>query len=185
MRTLAATLMILAFMASPALAITHKASGFGIDPPFPFSAEPFDYPGATAAFGIVSFGKPTPVGNDRYVCRITFSTENVTPGKLTQEGINQVFASDAYRQHVIANAASLFELETLTTFDEQGMTGLEMIGTPKGREDAADVRLVISVFETPAIRVSMSCATTADQIDSAVDTFRTLRHTIIVPTSTE
>jgi hypothetical protein len=31
----------------------------------------------------------------------------------------------------------------------------------------------------------MSCATTADQIEAATETFRMLRHTIIVPTGTQ
>jgi hypothetical protein len=185
MRTLAATLLICALAASPALAVTHKATGFGVEPPFPFSAQPIPYPGSEVAFGIVSMTRPTPPDGDPYLCLIGFNLTGPLTRALGQAGINELAASEEFRAMTLASVSAHFEVSSSAVFDEHGMTGLEMIGTPRGREGGADVRIFISQFSSTLGSVSMSCATTADQIDSATEVFRTLRHTIILPTEPE
>jgi hypothetical protein len=167
--------------ALPARAYDDMVSGFGIDPPSPFEVTDAT-PGPTALrIGIGSTtGEPPIAGNGKYVCELSYETSDINAA-LTQEQINEATQSMWRREQVTSSIDAQMSIDNVAYFSIDDVRGMELVLTPKVGPDAANVRLVLSLAETPKARFVQSCATSAAALEAALPQFRAIRNTARLP----
>lgn len=125
-------------------------------------------------------GDPPIVGTSDYLCGVAFiaSSQNA---EMTQAEINAVIDTPEWGDLARQSMAATMTFEQATTFQLAGITGTEFIAIPKNGPDHDNVRLVLSVLETPKGRTMVSCVATATTLKNALPVFRTIRDGITPP----
>ena len=165
----------------PALGYDDMVSGFGIAPPAPFEVTDAT-PGPTVLrIGIGSMtGEPPIAGNGKYVCELSYETSDINAA-LTQDEINEATQSMWRREQVTTSIGAQMTIDNVAYFSVGEVHGMELVLTPKYGPDAANVRLVLSLAETPKARFVQSCATSAAALEAALPQFRAIRDTARLP----
>jgi hypothetical protein len=136
---------------------------------------------ADAIFGFnVRSGFPPTIGKSAYLCTVTFNAASRN-AELTQDEINTMIASDEWQSMTKESLASALILDGATPFTVQGVQGVEYSGMPTTGPDAENVRVYVTILETPKGRTTQSCATTRSAFYDALALFRELRDGIAPP----
>lgn len=181
MRSLIPLSIALLALALPAIAAEDKATGLVVElPEAEFIIEPSTLTGQyTANFGVNTVsGEPSLIGG-KYLCEVGFQ-----PGPqnadLTQDEINATLAAPEWVAMAQGRMSSIFEFDGTEQFELAGATGYQFIAIPK-QAGAEDVRVVLTMIETPKGRTAISCATNEQQLDQALPVFRTIRQGVTPP----
>jgi hypothetical protein len=154
-------------------------SGFAVNPPAPFTVE--EIPSVAPyekTFGVRT-PEPTPTlsPGDVYICQVGFFTLPNNAG-WSQQAINDNLIGAMHLTE--ARFAETFELKSFGTFRLGAVEGIESVGVPL-REDLRGSLVMVSIMETPAGRVVVSCPGILAEIDTAPPVFRTIRDSISLP----
>jgi hypothetical protein len=162
--------------------LADSATGFAITPPDSFSVHrtsnrrQFD-----VGVGIRAKGDSASARSDGgFLCEAGFKSAPQN-ASLTREQINAFVDDPDWRNLVRANLRMIFEIVTEEPFTLQGYRGVELTLRPKSAAGGGDVRLFMSLVETPKGRTTMVCYSSASGISAALGTFRGLRQTIRLP----
>jgi len=180
LRPVAPALLLLA-TAAPSLAYEDMVTGFVIDPPAPFEIDTAT-PGPTGVRASIrsTTGEPPVPSAGGALCEVLYETNDANAA-LTQEQINEATQAMWRREQVTATISGQMDILDVSYFGIGEVRGMELVVTPKSGPGAADVRLVLSMAETPKARFVLSCATTAAAIDSALPLFQSIRDTARMP----
>ena len=166
---------------SRAFAFEDPATGFGIAPAAPFSAEPDRRPPFDVWAGVKSAtGKPEIRGTGKFICEAGFKAapENA---KLSRDDINALVDKPEWMNHARTALELAFHIDDQQRFALQGYRGFEFQGRPKSGPGAEDARMFLSMVETAKGRTTMICVTAASGFEAAVAQFREIRATINLP----
>ena len=173
--------LLLGSAAGPALAIPFEdpATGFKVDPPAPYFVQPAKSATYDEAVVIKSTTNTPPTApGDPYLCQVGLK-KAADPGALTQAAINRQVQQPDFLANAAGAFSETFDLTSQSTFTLEGATGIELVGTSKTGDGTG---VFVSLVDTPAGRTSLSCVTTADQLDNALAPFRLIRGAITLPT---
>ena len=162
--------------------VADSATGFAITPPDSFSVHrttnrtQFD-----VGFGIRAKGDSASGGTDGgFLCEAGFKSAPQN-ASLTREQINVLVDDPDWRNLVRANLNLVFDIVMEEAFTLQGYRGVEVTLRPKAAPGNPDLRLFMSLVETPKGRTTMLCNSSASGIAAALGTFRGLRQAIRLP----
>lgn len=154
--------------------------GLSIDPPATFIVTQ-GKPGEQALLKIKSAtGKPPAANVDGSLCGVGFR-EAPQYANMTQAQLNQQTGGEEWHGMALATLRLLLDVDAGKPVDLHGIRGMEFIGAPKaGVADARskNVRMFLTMFDTPKGRTSFSCATTVDALEQALPVFRAIRDTL-------
>jgi hypothetical protein len=132
-------------------------------------------------FGIdPASGQPPPVGTSSYLCGVTFRSDPQNVG-FTQPQINAIILDEKWSVQARRSLSASIELETASAFEIDDISGVEFIGVPKTGPDHANVRLMMSMLETPKGRTTVTCATTKASFNDVMPMFHRIRDAISPP----
>jgi hypothetical protein len=174
--------IVAAFMAaSPAFAFEDAATGLKVNPPEPFVAEITQRPRQDVTAGVFSTtGSPKGATSGKYVCEIAFKSASQNAG-LTKEDVNMLISGAAWQDTAKQIVSNLMTISSAETYDLDGFTGFEIIGTPKAGPDAENTRMFLSISETAKGRTTTSCAVSGADLESALPQLREIRASITLP----
>ncbi|HRJ69720.1 MAG TPA: hypothetical protein PK812_08930 [Beijerinckiaceae bacterium] len=176
-----AALLAVVLIGVPAAAQSDPAARFAARPPAPFTVAPSSHPGNDRALVINSrSGKPTAANADGTLCKAAFKAAP-SNAKLSQQQINGMMSTPEWRQNARAALEQAFSVNSGAVFSQAGVSGLEFVGTPKIGPGAAKTRVYLSMAETPAGRTTLSCATLASELETALPVFRAIRASLTMP----
>ncbi len=177
-RLFAASLAVL--IAGPAFALTDAATGFGIDPPAPFTVEVSASLAEDRAFSIRSSTGMPPAAGTGALCRAGFKAIPAAPG-ADQAALNAKVDRPEVRAEMLKPLKPRYVIEREEIIIVKGLRGVAYVATPRSGPNAADVRVVMSFLETPKGRISLTCATPAASLEAALPVFETIRASLILP----
>ncbi len=176
--------LVAALLAQPALArspFADPSTGFGIDPPAPFVAEPTSRRQFDVGVGVKSTtGQPAPAGTGAYVCEAGFKAAPQN-NALTRAEINAQMDKPEWANLARAAIELAFNVTAQQRFTLQGFRGIEFRGSPKAGPGHENARMFMSMVETPKGRVTMVCITERAGFDRALARFRAIRATLNLP----
>ena len=161
--------------------VSDPATGFAVSLPAGMSAVRAERPDQAATFGIRSDrAVPRMAPGSANLCQVAFrpAPQNA---ELTQGQINEMALGQPGQDNVRAAVGRTFRIEALEPFELRGARGLEIVGVPLAGPGAEGVRVVLSLLETPRGRLTMSCATGADDLEPGLRAFRELRDGVRMP----
>lgn len=170
-------------MSLPAHGVEDPASGLKINlsSDFVVKRDSTKDPVYDVLFGIdPASGLPPPVGTSNYLCGVTFRAAPQNAG-FTQAHINEMITGQEWNVQARRSLSANIVLETANAFHIDGITGVEFTGIPKAGPDHENVRLMMSMLETPRGRTTITCATTRANFDSVVPMFHTIRNGVSPP----
>lgn len=181
MRSLVPLSIALFALAVPAFAMEDEATGLAVElPEAEFTIEPSALTGQyTANFGVNTVsGEPSLIGG-KYLCEVGFQPGPKNAG-LSQDEINASVEAPEWVTMAQGTMSSIFDFDGAEQFELAGATGYQFIAIPK-QAGAQDVRVVLTMIETPKGRTAISCATNAQQLDKALPVFRAIRQGVTPP----
>jgi hypothetical protein len=173
-------LLIGALAVSPAFATSE--AGLRVDlPDDTFLVEATGETGVySETFGVsMVSGTPAPSAGSTHLCQIGFQPARQN-ADFSQDEINAYLSEPEWVEMAQGTMSTIFNFEASERFEQDGLVGHEFIAVPQA-ETAQDVRVVLTTFETPAGRSSISCATDVETLDAALEIFRTIRRSIVPP----
>ena len=176
---LALALALVPVWATGALALVDAASGFGVRLQAPFTGKLAEKDATEVRFAISSrTGKPEadPREKDNELCRLRLDRAMRWAG-APQPALNRPDQINA-RQANLRGLAALFDIEGEAAFTHRGVPGLELDMRDKTDKGTT---LSASYIDVPQGRVSLTCVTTAGDVEGARRVFRALRAKIILP----
>ena len=162
--------------------VSDTTSGFSIDPPAPFVAErTTNRPQFDVGVGIRSSnGVPPSAGTSSFVCEAGFKAAPQN-ASLTRAEINALVDKPEWVNLAKAAFELVFSITSQRRFTLQGYRGMEFQAVPKGGPGGANVRVLISLVETPKGRTTLFCLTQAPAYGVARQQFRAIRSSITLP----
>ena len=156
-------------------AVSDAATGFALTLPEGMTAQRVERPDQAVTFAVTS-SRPLPrlPASSAHLCQLGYR-EAPANAALTQAQINAMALREDRQDSVRATVGRAFRVEAMRPFELGGARGLEIVGEPLAGPGAAEVRVVLSLLETPRGRLTMSCATQAADLDAALDAVRALR----------
>lgn len=180
LRPLALGACLAGLMLSPARALTDPHTGFGIEPPAPFTVEVSPAQAEDLAFSLRSSTGAPPAAGTGALCRTGLKLS--PPGRpADQAALNARIDSKTVREDMRKPLKPRYTLEAENEFELKGARGVEFIGIPKAGPNADQVRVVLSFIDTPKGRISLVCATPATSLDAALPAFSLIRSSISLP----
>lgn len=180
LRPLALGACLAGLLLSPARALTDPHTGFGIEPPAPFTVEVSPPQGEDLAFSLRSSTGAPPAAGTGALCRVGLKLP--VPGlPADQAAFNARIDDKKVREEIRKPLKPRYSIESETEFDLKGARGVQFIGIPKAGPNADQVRVVLSFVETPRGRVSLVCATPAASLEAALPAFSAIRSSILLP----
>ncbi|MDV3252942.1 hypothetical protein DevBK_16505 [Devosia sp. BK] len=181
MRIFTALCLAALSLAAPALAAEDKATGLAVNLSDDFVVEPTPADANfTANFGIKSAsGETANFEGEDYLCQVAYSPapENAD---LSVEEINAMVRTQEWIDLAKNTMSVIFDFKEDTPFERAGFNGHEFIAMPK-QPGAENVRLVLSMLETPKGRTAISCVADEEALDEMLPTFRTIRDGVTPP----
>ncbi|MFN3482480.1 hypothetical protein [Rhabdaerophilum calidifontis] len=184
MRRVAALAAALAGLgaAGAASAFDDATTGFGLAPPPGYSAT---RTGHRRQFDIgvglnPIAGRPTKAGTGDYLCEAGFKQAEAN-AKLSRAEINALIERPEWVNLAKAAFEFVFRITDEGRFTLRGYRGLELLAAPKAGPDHENVRVFVSLAETPKGRVTLICATTRAEFAAALADFRAIRAGIRLP----
>lgn len=168
--------------AAPAFAAEDAATGLAVTlPEADFVVETIPaQPPYTANFGVKAGANgPAPFEGEAYLCQVSFAPAPQN-ADLSQDEINEMITSPEWLEVAKQSMSQVFDFESDTGFKLADYRGHEFVAVPR-QEGAEDVRLVLSMLETAQGRTALSCVAHADQLESMLTTFRTIRDGVTPP----
>ena len=178
---LAALMLASATGAAAQSVVTDEASGLSIAASDAWDARQVKYKGNDVMFGFnPRSGFPPIAGNGAFVCAVNFT---LAPGNadLTQDEINAMISSNAWQAMTRDILETELVLADAEPFVVEGVQGVAFTGMPTIGEGAENVRLYLTMLETPRGRTAQTCVTTRAAFDDALPMFRELRDGISPP----
>ncbi len=172
---------VTAHLSSPALALTDETTGLAVDPPPPFVASTGQHPRHDAVINIKSTtGTPHGANVDGSLCTVAYkhAPQNA---RLSQDDINAGIVKPEWMARMKAGFQLAFALDEPVPFQASGISGVELQGRPKAGPGAQEVRIYISLVETPKGRTMMTCATKQADMPKALPQFRKIRDAVRPP----
>jgi len=184
MNRLAAIVLIFGFTPGHASAqgsFADPATGFGMKVAAPFTVEPTTRRQFDVGVGVKSStGSPPLVGTGQFVCEAGFKAAAQNNG-LTREEINAFVQKPEWRKVARATLELVFTVTAERTFMLSGFRGVEYQVRPKMGPGAEDVRMLMSLVETPKGRTTVLCLADRRSFQRSLAPFRTLRGGVTVP----
>lgn len=132
-------------------------------------------------FGIdPASGQPPHVGTSKYLCGVTFRAAPQNAG-FTQDQINEMIKGERWNLQARKTLSANITLETANAFHIAGINGVEFTGAPKVGPDHDNVRLMMSMLETPKGRTTVVCTATKASFDGVMPMFHTIRNGVSPP----
>ncbi|MGL4496941.1 MAG: hypothetical protein ACRCUX_14110, partial [Beijerinckiaceae bacterium] len=157
---LPAILSAWAALTGAAFAFSDSATGFAVAPPAPFTTEPTQRRQFDVGAGVISpAGKPPIVGETKYICEAGFKSAPQN-ASLTRAQINTMIESKEWVNLARAALELAFSIEAQNHFTLRGYRGMEFHARPKLGPGHENVRMSVSMVETPKGRVTVICGTT-------------------------
>ncbi|AYD01652.1 hypothetical protein [Neorhizobium sp. NCHU2750] len=127
-----------------------------------------------------SSGKPRPVGTPRHLCGVSFraAPENA---RFTQEQINQMTSSEAWNMVARRSISATIDLETEEPLHADGIVGVIFTGIPKSGSDRKNVRLIMSLVQTPRGGTTVTCASTKADFGKVTRIFHAIQKGVTPP----
>jgi hypothetical protein len=176
-------LMAIALLVQPALALEDAASGLKVELPDDFIVEiaPTPIDGYDVLIGInAASGKPAIVGNSDYLCGVAFVAAPQNAG-LTQDQITAMIDTPGWVEQARASMDPVMTFGSVEAFRLGDAMGAEFITTPRIGPDHDNVRLMLSMLETPKGRTVITCAATAATLKKVLPVFRSIRDGVTPP----
>ena len=179
---LLAALMSAAMLPAHAAPFIDTASGLKIDPPQPFVVAPAKSTTYDVAAVVNSLtGSPSLGAGDNYLCQVGFKklSDNAD---FSQEEINVEVQQPDWLDNAAAALSKTFDVTGKATFVLDGAAGIELVGKPT--DPAHGAAVFVSMVDTPNGRLTLNCATRPDEIEGALNQFRSIRASITLPGAT-
>ena len=170
-------------LSTPALAFEHAETGFGLNLSDDFIIDDAipQQPDYSILVGVRSAtGEPAPAANEDNLCMVGFTATDANAG-MTQKEINAFTNTEEWGSTIRASLSSVMTVDTMESARLDRIQGMEIVARPNIGPDADTIRLVLTLFEMPAGRVSVSCVATATTLDAMLPTFRAIRDGITAP----
>jgi protein TonB len=166
---------------APALALTDAKTGLAVEPPAPFKAEVAPPGIYDAAFGITSTtGQPPVAGRTPVLCKIGYRIA-FRADPIDQAEMNRRYADEGWRKGLLGDYKASLTITAQEVIEEAGVAGVELTATPRGGPNASEMRVHITILETPKGRMVQTCATPAVNLEAAIPEFRRIRASITLP----
>ncbi|HRK23822.1 MAG TPA: hypothetical protein PLQ11_02600 [Beijerinckiaceae bacterium] len=172
--------MLAMVLAGPAVAVTDAATGFGIAPPAPFTAERSAANAEDVAFSIRSPDGQPPAAGTGALCRAGFKAAATSSG-ADQPTLNAKLDRPPVLDEMRKPLKPRYVIEREDLFQLGEARGIAYTAIPRAGPNADTVRVVLSFVETPKGRVSLVCATPAPHLEAARPVFEAIRATLILP----
>lgn len=184
LKALFPALAVTVLCAHPAFAVEDSATGLKVELSDDFIVEVAPFP-VTPQYDVLigvnaASGQPPIVGNSDYLCGVAFVTAPQN-AKLSQAEINAMIDTPEWGMQARAAMEALMTFSTTEPFQLGDATGAEFVATPKIGPDHDNVRLVLSLVETPKGRTVVTCTATASTLKKAMPVFRTIRDGVTPP----
>ena len=166
-----------------ARALSDPATGFAVDPPAPFKAELIGFRGTELDYGVSSTtGQPAVAGTGNVLCKLRYQPAGAArDAKITQDWLNGRNADADWRKAKRREIAPALSVVEEAAIDLAGVSGVEYIAIPKAGPNPADVRVHLSILETPKGRLTQTCATPVTGFEAARVIFGQIRSSITLP----
>lgn len=182
-RSFVASLIAAVCSSFPAYGLEDPKTGLKVDLSDQFRVELDPTPDRSydALIGISPVSGQLPlIGTSKYLCGVAFTAIAQNAG-ISQAQINAEINTQSWGQQARQSMSGTLTFESLVAFELAGITGAEFIAIPKMGPDHENVRLMLSLLETPKGRTSLTCTATKAGMDSALPLFRTIRDAITPP----
>ena len=167
-------------LTGPAFALTDTETGFGIDPPAPFTVEVSASLAEDRAFSIRSSTGQPPAAGTGALCRAGFKAVPAATG-VDQAALNARVDTPEVRADMLKPLKPRYIIEREEIIIIKGVRGVAYTAIPRAGPNAADVRVLLSFLETPKGRISLTCATPAASLEAALPAFEAIRASLILP----
>ena len=170
-------------LATPGLAFDDPQTGFGLDlgDKFLIDTDVAQSPDYSVLVGVrMASGIPAPVAGEANLCLAGFTASDANTG-MSQTEINAFANTPQWGSLIRTSLAPVMSVETMTGAQVGEVFGTEVVARPKTGPDADNVRLVLTILEIPAGRISVSCVATAVTLDAMLPSFRDIRDGIKPP----
>ena len=118
-------------------------------------------------------------GTSKSLCGAALKTQPEEVRALDQAALNNPEMLERQVESVRSTLMLMGRVDAIEPLDfGNGVRGVAAIAVPHFGPDHANVRQFIAIAETPAYRISLSCATTAAAIDRALPLFEALVGTL-------
>lgn len=170
-----------AALTGAAFAFSDSTTGFAVTAPEPFLVEKTNRGQFDVGVGILSTsGRPSVAGETKYLCEAGFKSAPQNAA-LTREKINEMTGEAQWVNNARRTIEFVFRVDDQNYFMLQGYRGIEFHVRPKSGNDADNVRMAMSMVETPKGRVTFLCSTRTPEFKSAINTFRAIRSGVTLP----
>lgn len=157
--------MLACTTAALAQAVTDTASGLSVTPPPGFTAELAQpRPRYQADIAVRRAEDRKGMG-----CRVGFQSAPQN-NKLTQNEINDQVSKPEWSNLIRATMELVYDVKSIEAFEHDGIKGATVIALIKPRDglppEAADIRNVLTMLETPKGRTNVVCVDFKDTFDA-------------------
>lgn len=181
--SLLSAFMVAICVSFPAYGMEDQVTGLKIDlsSDFIVKLDSTKNPTYDVLFGIdPASGQPPHVGTSKYLCGVTFRAAPQNAG-FTQDQINEMIRGEEWNLQARKTLSTNLTLETANAFHIDGINGVEFTGIPKVGPDHENVRLMMSMLETPKGRTTVVCTATKASFDGVMPMFHTIRDGVSPP----
>lgn len=165
-----------------ARALTDPATGLAVTLPAPFVAEVISARPQALEIGVLSTtGQPVVAGTGRVLCKLRYQPAANRPERITQDWLNGRSDDEDWRKAKRREFMPALTIIEEAAVDVGGVRGVEYVAIPKAGPNPEQVRVHLSVLETPKGRLTQTCATPLTGFEAARVQFGQIRSSISLP----